>query len=87
MNFTYPMNQTTEEVEALIQEGQSNPLNDLVLELKISNALRRQQIKATKDQNKLTALLISIQEEGFEINPGGAPYHTRIAKELIADNQ
>ena len=87
MNFTYPMNQTTEEVEALIQEGQSNPLNDLVLELKISNALRRQQIKTTKDQNKLTALLISIQEEGFEINPGNASYHTRIAKELIADNQ
>ena len=81
MNFTYPMNQTTEEVEELIQEGQSNPLHWLRLELQISNALRRQQIKATKDQNELTSLLIRIQEEGFELN-NCTGYYARMAQEI-----
>ena len=59
---------TTDRIEAEIQEGSTNPLHELVQEMKVSNALKRQQIQVTKDQNELLNLLVHVHEEGLGLN-------------------
>ena len=77
-------NKTTEQIEAQIQDGMTDPLQALVQEMKVSNALKRQQIQATKDQNKLLTLLVHVSEEGLGLNENGYAWHnSKIAKEIV----
>lgn len=83
MKTTYPMiTKTTEQIEAQIQEEMTSPFQALAQEMKVSNALKRQQIQATKDQNKLIAILVRVQEEGLGLNDNG--WHYKRASELVS---
>jgi methionine-rich copper-binding protein CopC len=76
---------TTEQIEANIQEEMTSPFHALAQEMKVSNALKRQQIQATKDQNKLIAILVRVQEEGLGLNDNGWQYKNgNLASEIVS---
>ena len=76
---------TTEQIEAQIQDGATDPLQALVQEMKVSNALKRQQIQTTKDQNKLIAIIVRVQEEGLGLNDNGWQYKNgNLASEIVS---
>ena len=85
MKTTYPMiTKTTEQIEARIQEGMTDPLQALVQEMMVSNALKRQQIQATKEQNQLLNILVHVHEEGMGLNANGfAWHHAKLAQDVV----
>jgi len=86
LNTKLPMiTKTTEQIEANIQKEMTSPFHALAQEMKVSNALKRQQIQATKDQNKLIAILVRVQEEGLGLNDNGWQYKNgNLASEIVS---
>lgn len=75
---------TTDHQEELVQY--ENRIDGAILrEMQIGNALKRQQIQTTKDQNKLINILIHVHEEGMGLNETNLGWsNSRKSQEIIS---